>query len=295
MSVLVNTNCPNCGAGIQVDPNVKQKMFCMYCGTPFMTKDIITNNTYINNNTVIYNDNSSSTYAGIMGRRRVYIEELRREVLYFSLKGDQYEEMDSIKYVDIPLAAYKKSDGLSNFKGMAWAGYIGGAFCTLLFIPFLVGNMPLGGCIALVVFTLIFASMIFLYHFFEPKYQRKNDEVINDLYERGQYLYNSLIQYYNEYGECLVGFEYTYPDILKEIYSNVESGRAESVRESIDLYTKSQTYERIGLRVLSKYKRNEWPKALTEFVNRTGLQVAQATPLLTQIREKAYRDGLLRQ
>ena len=79
MGELINTNCPNCGAAIQVNPDYPNKMFCQYCGTSFMVKDVINNYTVINN----FNQ-AASTYEDNIKKRNAYVKELEKEVLYFS-------------------------------------------------------------------------------------------------------------------------------------------------------------------------------------------------------------------
>ena len=120
MSELVNTNCPHCGAGIQVNPEFKEQLVCRYCGSTFMVKDVVTNYNFttINN----YNDISQSTYDGIMGKRKVFLDELEKMKTYFSQKEELYSDVIRIKNYNIPNCIREEE---SKIKSIYWMASLG--------------------------------------------------------------------------------------------------------------------------------------------------------------------------
>jgi hypothetical protein len=72
-----------------------------------------------------------------------------------------------------------------------------------------------------------------------------------------------LKQIYNRYGSCPVGYKYAMPDIVEEIENMIMDGRADSVKEAINLIISDKNSEK-----LLNYQ---------EEISRSGKQTARAT------------------
>ena len=232
MSELVNTNCPHCGAGIQVNPEFKEQLFCKYCGSSFMVRDVI--HMTVNN----YNDVSQSTYEGIAGKRQVYLEELKREIAYFQQKTDKYNEIYSLQ-AGFPVIEKKKVSDESNVYGFKVLGnfltYGGMLFATILLLAgFSYSHLMIGALICFIV-GLVGIGALILYYKSLDRYKKKYEESIEAQNAAINRIKDELMVYYNAYGNCFVGFDYTFPDKLTKIYDLIQSGRAESIKDAIQI------------------------------------------------------------
>ena len=57
--------------------------------------------------------------------------------------------------------------------------------------------------------------------------------------QRCKQIASELKEYYQGYGPCVVGSEYSAPKILVELKSIIESGRADTIKEAINIWEKS--------------------------------------------------------
>ena len=232
MSELVNTNCPHCGAGIQVNPEFKNQLFCKYCGSSFMVRDVI--HMTVNN----YNDMSQSTYSGIVGKRQVYIEELKREIAYFQPKANLYNEINSLQ---AKFPAIEKMRELDK-SGAHWIKVIGNIFTyggmasatICLLAGFSYSHFMIGALISFV-FGLLGIGIQVAYYKLLDHYEKKYKDSIDTQNAAIKRITDELIPYYNAYGNCFVGFDYSFPDKLTKIYDLIQSGRAESVKDAIQI------------------------------------------------------------
>lgn len=239
MSELLSTNCPHCGAGIQVNPDFKDQLTCRYCGSTFMVKDVVTNINYTTVNN--YNDVSQSTYEGLMGKRNVFLAELEKMDNYFSQKKSLYEEVKRIDDSIIP-SCIKEAE-LKRI-GKRWMTVLGTWIIVVVSIIlsiqvsisiFMVEpSIMKGAAISAIVLIggIVLCSM---------GHNAQNREFLSGKSKIGNYLkqrkqcVDELLAYYRDYGDCFLGFEYTFPDKFKKIYEVVKSGKADSIKDAIDI------------------------------------------------------------
>jgi hypothetical protein len=285
MSEIVNINCPNCGAAIQADPDYPNKMFCQYCGTPFMVKDIVHNYTTINNTVNNYNDMSSSTHEGIMGKRRAILDEITKERDYFLKNEHLYNSVKMLKEKEIPICEIKK---YREGHQIEWRNVIGiimiiiGAILNPIF--FFVAISDNSTWLAFFISLLVIAGGISLSVF----YNKDNDQIVakydrikQELREKASAGEQELQEYYDAYGTCLVGFEYTYPDKINKVYDMINSGRVESPKEAIEIIAAEKpSLEELADYVIGKYSIAEFPKMMNELRTLTGYDTATAAQII---------------
>ena len=58
-------------------------------------------------------------------------------------------------------------------------------------------------------------------------------------------LFDELWKYYISYGPCVLGFEYTFPEMLQEIKNIVLSGRVNNTKEAINILLSDRQKQRL--------------------------------------------------
>ena len=146
------------------------------------------------------------------------LKEVERMYSYFSQKGDVYAEYDKTRY---ELAEIKKK----SVKGLAtYAGIAIGIGIVIILIR---GKM--GGFTASLLFSGILCAVL------APVLHSKRETKIKELTAIKERVENELLYYYQKFPNCLVGFEYTYPYVIKGLRSIIGSGRADSIKEAINI------------------------------------------------------------
>ncbi|MBQ4001562.1 MAG: zinc ribbon domain-containing protein [Lachnospiraceae bacterium] len=160
----------------------------------------------------------------VQQERIANLQELERMYGYFSQKGAEYDEYDAI---NTTLDEYdKRKPGL-----LVWG-----------IILFVVGFITLvslisadyssaGAYIFMIVWLLGSVGMILAFIFGSIARGRHKEEALNRLVE----LADDLHYHYVNYGDCLVGEEFTNPAILQTIANNIQSGRANNITDSINI------------------------------------------------------------
>ncbi|MEE1198055.1 MAG: zinc ribbon domain-containing protein [Acutalibacteraceae bacterium] len=148
--------------------------------------------------------------------RQSEMAELENAIGYFGQKRDLFKEYDLVSDLVVEFAGGAKKSLI------VWGAII-----------FVVGMIALcgGGGGGSLFFVLPGAAMIaggiLMQVNNKKKYQQYLDEYVR--------ISGELMDYYNAYPNCPVGAEYSNPDILESILGVLKSGRADTIKESINL------------------------------------------------------------
>lgn len=211
--------CQNCGEKII---EIDGARFCRRCGQPVEMQS--------NNKQTTQYDVTQQKHRNEVNQRanvrQQETAELQKMIRYFSQKSEQYREYDRLAYRMIP----KNRNAPTSF--LIW-GLVCAVIGSILFSVFsgtdvynyyaMYALIPLlfACCFGLIV-TYIILSII------RKKEYEKNKA-------RFEELSNELYQHYQKYGYCLVSAEYTNPENLKAIMQTIESGRADTIKEAINI------------------------------------------------------------
>lgn len=155
--------------------------------------------------------------------RNTEVMELERMIRYFSQKAAEYEEYDR-------LGAQIRSSKGKHVSLLVW-GII--AVC----IGFTIIGLASGSsddAFKLIVASAVIvpgAAMIVGHIFYAKNYDKKAAQTRS----RYEALGRELMDYYQAYGVCSVGAEYTNPANLAAIRDTILSGRADTIKEAINV------------------------------------------------------------
>ena len=199
--------CQNCGA--QLDPSAR---FCLYCGSPAGTVQAP-------------QQMPQQQMQQPAQSRQESLAELAKMMGYFGQKQMQYDEYDAVNY--------KMSKLLrgTSVAPLVW-GIIIAIFDSILIFSFVTQGNFKGGIIPFFLFFLIPA--VFLITYYIVCTTRRSRE-LNRCYDRLAELANELTAHYAGYGYCIVGAEYTNPAILNRMAAVIQSGRADTPRDAVNV------------------------------------------------------------
>jgi len=233
--------CSKCGA-----KNMDDSMFCIGCGTSLHVQQIVSNNIQLNLQ---------------QGTRQSSLAEIDRMISYFSQKQAQYDEYDNcieqLAYYSKPNAVIKLSgEKKYSKKHLIFIGISLMVFGIAILLPIVMtitelniengNNPPILGWI----FTLlILGGGIFLlimgingqieynrfYHENKAREKAEKERLIKYYENRCNQLVEELDNHFKSYGYCAVAESYTNPRILKEIREPIYIGRADTIKESMNL------------------------------------------------------------
>ena len=135
---------------------------------------------------------------------------------HFEPVADDFRRVDAV------------NDEINFLSHKSYAGVIGAGIVILIIgiIIMLCGGIPVG------IAVLIVAIVLFVV----PGVQKNNDQqTIENLKEEKRELSRLLFDKYNEYPNCPVGIEYCRSDVLYDLYEYLRKGRAETIKEAINL------------------------------------------------------------
>ncbi len=237
--------CSSCGSVIN-----EGNKFCSKCGAPTGVQTI-----------------SNPTTMGQQEiTRKESLNELDRMIKYFSQKQDKYDEYD---------ACNERISFLSNPKTTVRVNVMGGKPLKIIGIIMMAGCLPvtififffianefglnlIGTDIGVVVFVVVLmlvllagGTLLVLGILKNSSYmseQRKQKAIqLADTQKRLDELGNELIAYYQAYGYCAVSSSYTNPKILATIRDTVWSGRADTIKEAINVMIQDAHYSEMEL------------------------------------------------
>lgn len=240
--------CGNCGA------DVGTNRFCTRCGTPvehiavqpMNNQQVVSQPMAGLSSAPVVQMNAAATINALNEQKKVErlmsMEEADRLVYYFGAKKAQYEEYDKLN---------EKLDRISRVTSvgpmvwgiimMAGAGMI--AFYSFVMVMATLsvkkGNgLGIGGGFALLLYLTMALGLFAGGYLLAKSNSKRNEELkkqVKTCEARIAELGNELSAYYEAYGYCPVGAEYTNPDILIKIRDVIRQGRASSIDMAINV------------------------------------------------------------
>ena len=241
--------CSSCGSVIN-----QGNKFCSKCGTPIGVQSA----------------SSNSTLGQQEQTRKESLNELNRMIQFFGQKQQQYDEYDAcgerITYLSdpktqvrirasggkplkiigiilmagcLPLALIISSIFTVYLESMFSSSNEAGAAWTILFV--LILFLALAGGLTLLIIGILKNSNY-------ASEQRKQKAIqLQQTKERLATLADELTAHYRSYGYCAVSPEYTNPKILETIKEKVWSGRADTIKEAINIMLQDEHYSEMEL------------------------------------------------
>ena len=165
------------------------------------------------------------------------LNEMRRMIDYFSKKTDQYNEYDRVNDELVYL-----SRGYS-VKKMVWGiilaviGFVQVIYSILQVAAYSRYGSNSGTTVAVVflVLGIIILGLGGLLIFLHIRGRKAYLDRVAYANMRFDQLSEELIDYYNAYGYCPMGPEYTNPSNLAVIYDTIQSGRADTTMDAINI------------------------------------------------------------
>ena len=211
-------------------------MFCPFCGTKVMDGASFCTNCgknlagaaqqaaqYQAQKEAIRNSESTALYSAIQ---------------HFSAKTAQFDEYDRL------------CTDLNEFaKGTSNALIVWGAILFHFGITLTLGLLSdgtEGGAAGAAVFALLFALPGLLMILGGILIKVNHGKKYRRALEQYAALSRELLEHYNGYPNCLVGPEYSNPRILAAVYQTLRSGRADTVKESLNLVIAGCDKRRLG-------------------------------------------------
>lgn len=170
------------------------------------------------------------------------LDEIDRMIGYFGQKQALYDEIEMLfaeiqKLKDEPDAPYDTSTGNALYCFFYFVFrkaflFIMGVWLIIMGLSTL--SQPDGASAGL--FFAVIGGLV-LYLAIKLRNSRLNK--IEQYDQRCKQIASELKEYYQGYGPCVVGSEYSAPKILVELKSIIESGRADTIKEAINISEKS--------------------------------------------------------
>lgn len=230
--------CSNCGS--EIDEGNK---YCNKCGSP-IGGQIITINSPLGQQEIT---------------RRETLNELDRMIKFFGRKEKKYDEYDAcsemIAYLNDPKARVKvnmiwgRPFKIWGIILMSCSFPIALVFASEFGSP---GNPVYQNAIPFFIIFLI-AGLILLIvgiiknGIYESEQIKQKDLLLRQNQDRIVELSTELMKHYNAYGYCAVSSAYTNPKILSAIRDMVYSGRADTIKEAINVMIQDEHYSEMEL------------------------------------------------
>lgn len=221
--------CQYCGAQLPDDA-----AFCPNCGKPVAAKET----TPASASTPCVENAYQSPLKQRVDVRVTESAELSKMMGYFSEKQDKYQKFDELVKKFAHIVASKRVPLLvwgiilltmgfitliAQFSDLARVVY--GASGT-----YILNNKYMG--IVLVLFNLVGAAcMIAGFIINSVNRNRSFNNCLNELRDISKELY----EHYDAYGTCIVSVEYTNPEVLGAILNTIESGKADTAKEALNI------------------------------------------------------------
>lgn len=206
--------CEKCGAELSDGAE-----FCPKCGNKV-------------NNAIINNNQSMSSQSNQVPERIQTAQELTKMCNYFSQKADLYDEYDRLTDTINKTKKMKGGEIVCLVLGILFA--LVGIFNVFLIVKGAAWSPEIGNTPFKILATVNFiAAALFIGIFILSVVLRKNK--YNKSCDRYIEVVDELTNYYNNYGYCMVGGEYTNPKVLYQISDLVRQGRADTPKEAINI------------------------------------------------------------
>ena len=229
-------NCPNCNGEVQIDSS-RDFGFCTFCGTKVLfTKDAPQN-----------------AMEAFTTNRDAALKEINRLNKHFASVSDLYNKIDLIsQHID-------DLDQKSYTGCMVW-GIISATIGVIVLINrnWLVGS----------VFILI-GAMLFVLRFLLNK---KCDQEFYEAIDQKKRWCKEVADMYWAYPHCPIGIEYCRPEIIQSLYDYIRQGRAETIKEAVNLMAADARYKemrKIALDTMNYAEMSATMSAINAFTNIT--------------------------
>lgn len=217
--------CTKCGNQI-----TDGSSFCPSCGNNLNTSNVQISYRQRDIAQPIYNNYALNQRAQ---ERTAEINEVRKMINYFSQKTDTYNQYDDVCN---QLSRMPASYGAKKIVWGVILSVIGGFFLLEAFSALLSGGSNgATGFLALFILSLPFfgaGALLIVLHITGSKNYQNRMAILNESFDQ---LSTELMDYYNAYGYCPIGPEYTNPSNLVVILDTIQSGRANNVSEAINI------------------------------------------------------------
>ena len=199
-------NCPNCNGEVQIN-SARDFGFCTFCGTKILfTKDAPQN-----------------AMEAFTNNRDAALQEIDRLAEHFAPVTDLYNRIDLIgRHMD---ALEKK-----KYTGFVVWGVIAAVFGVIAF--------GARAWLAGAVLTLVGAGLIAVRFLLAKKRDREYHEAMQQKY----LLCREVTELHQSYPHCPLGIEFCRPEIIKSLYEYIRQGRAETIKEAVNLMAADARY-----------------------------------------------------
>lgn len=207
-------NCPNCNGQVQVDAS-KEFGFCSFCGTKIL----------------LSNEAPANATQSFVSNREAAINEISKINDHMTPVLGNWNEIAGMNRI-----IQRLKNGLPHHGELA-----GGIICLFIGILFIINlitedNINTAGKIVIPFLgTALIVLGLFLLFVMRKKNRNRDIDRISELEMKREELWRQIVDAYNSYPHCPIGIEYCSPQPLKEIYDCLRMGRAETIKEAINL------------------------------------------------------------
>lgn len=221
--------CSNCGKQVS-----DTSAFCIFCGNQIQAKGQY--------NTEIYKSNLSRNNI-----RNEEVKELKRMINYFSLKQNNiYQALEECSF-RLKRLDEQKSRALLVFGIIFTASF--GVFLLSVLSHF-EKTKDVGITLFLLVFFFLFTAapgilMISGYKKYSRAFEAKREVVLKEYHNIANEFKNQYLAYQN----CPIGIEYCTPEFLTCLLEIILSGRADTIKEALNLVIDDSKYQELTKRL----------------------------------------------
>lgn len=229
--------CSNCGAKVEAG-----NRFCIGCGSPVEQTAVVPAPVYVPVSAIAQQGNL----------RQQSIIEINRMIQYFSKKQAQYDEYDDccekISYYSNPRSRVSVRGGRGTiFKVFGLIMTIGGGiYCLFSLMVMAVYSKasradPEAVAFMVIPWVVLAAGIAFLIvsgiksRAYAGRVKAERERLLRYYEERCDALASELSTYFFNYGYCPVAASYTNPRILQLIRDPINLGRADTIKEAINV------------------------------------------------------------
>ena len=146
----------------------------------------------------------------VMDRRQRSLKDMEQMIGYFGAKKQWYDDFDAVSAE----VEERSARSVAGWVGAAVISAVIGMFSEAFFF-----YIAAAGFVALAILL-----------------KKNNKDKLAKAVERRDLIGGKLLAYYEEYGYCPVGLEYTKPAILNALYELIRKGRASEPGDAINIY-----------------------------------------------------------
>lgn len=248
--------CSNCGAEI-----AEGAKFCPSCGTAVNGQAV---SAVADSNSQLLDKENS-------------LNELSKMYEYFDKKRSVYDEWNYISYSisDLSENGKKKLTGkFYMYGGIAIILIIVSLFLLSL-LKTIIGSEIIELLKSLIPFLLILLSFVGLI-----RASRQQKKKIRELTARKEVLRGEINEYYNNYGNCPIGIEYTFPKDIEHMIDIIRSGRATKLSDALNMmlddYHKQTVEENVRVAAINSAEAARHARAAADSASKAARSAADA-------------------